>query len=123
MFFNEAVAVLGDWQGYQNALELTQGANWSFTVYFDRNTGGLTSYLNETPIIEGKDFITLKWTGQYMDGRNSNQTQHTGAIKNMFDAVYDTNILIPVEYPIVSDKPAFYMINKNGKGWFKFERQ
>lgn len=41
----------------------------------------------------------------------------------MFEAVYDINILIPVEYPIVSDKPAFYMINKNGKGWFKFERQ
>lgn len=123
LFFNEAVAVLGDWQGYQNALELTHGANWSFTVYFDRNTAGITSYLNESPIIEGKDFITFKWTGQYIDGRNSNQTQHTGAIKNMFEAVYDTNILIPVEYPIVSDKPAFYMINKNGKGWFKFERQ
>lgn len=97
------------------------GSNWRFTIL---RTGSYYISYTANPIgIDGKDFIKFIWNNNYMtnvSGLNKPEQNYT---PYMFNSYYDTNILIPVEYPIVSDKPAFYMINKNGKGWFKFERQ
>lgn len=97
------------------------GSNWRFTIL---RTGSYYISYTANPIeIYGKDFIKFIWSNGYFTNVGGLDKPEQNYTPYMFNSYYDTNILIPVEYPIDSDKPAFYMINKNGKGWFKFERQ
>lgn len=97
------------------------GSNWRFTI-IQPAPFNYTSYTADEITISGKDFIIFKWNNGYFYNGSGVSNPEINYSPNMFNSYFDENIMIPVA-GISEDKPSFYVINKNGKGWFKFERQ
>lgn len=112
--FNDAVVL--------NTIELNcGGASFAFTTMPDH----WTSYVNSQERIS-KDVMKFTWTGEFRkngeDPMDINKGQESTTIKNLFESYHGTNIFVK-KINDASEFPAFYIINKDGKGWLFVERQ
>lgn len=84
-----------------------------------------TSYVNSKERIS-KDVMKFTWTGEFRKNgdilMDKNKGQESTTIKNLFESYHGTNIFVK-KINDASEFPAFYIINKDGKGWLFVERQ
>lgn len=70
--------------------------------------------------------MKFTWTGEFRkngeDPMDKNKGQESTTIKNLFESYHGTNIFVK-KINDASELPAFYIINKDGKGWLFVERQ